>query len=153
MTIKNVAYSFADVNCTMTGPGANVLLSEDGVADEGIEFQFSGDKSSMMTGASGDGMHSLHAGQPGRVIVRLLKVSPLNAILSRLYNSQTSSASKHGQNTFTLSDAQRGDFFSASQCAFAKHPDGRFAKEGNVQEWIFDAIRISPLFGTGAPAA
>lgn len=151
--IKNPTYCFADVSCTLTGPGANLLVSEDGLADEGIEFQFSGEKSSMMTGASGDGMHSLHAGQPGRVIIRLLKTSPLNSVLSKLYNRQTASAALHGQNTITLSDAQRGDFYSATQCGFSKHPDGKWAKEGNIQEWVLDSVRISPLFGSGSPAA
>ena len=151
--LKNPTYSFIDVNATLTGPGASLLLSESGVADEGIDFQYSGEKSSMMTGASGDGMHSLHAGQPGRVVLRLLKVSPLNAALSKLYAAQTASPALHGRNTITLSDAQRGDFATAEQCAFSKHTDGKWAKEGNIQEWVFDSTRITTLLGSGQPAA
>ncbi len=150
--MSNNSYCFADVKCSLTGPGGSVELGEQGVADEGIDFAFTGDKNTMTTGASGDGMHSLHAGQPGSVTVRLLKTSPLNAILSAMFASQTASSANHGQNTITLNDAQRGDNWVAVQCAFRKHPDGKWAKEGNIQEWIFDSTRITPKFGSGKPS-
>lgn len=148
---NNLTYSFADVHCAMTGIGGSVILSEQGIADEGIDFAFLGPKSSMTTGASGDGMHSLHAGQPGTVTVRLLQTSPLNAVLSKMFAAQTASAATHGQNTITMTDPERGDSWVATQCGFQNHPAGHYAKEGAVREWIFDSIRISPGFGGGGP--
>jgi hypothetical protein len=145
-------YSFEDVVASISGPGGVIPLGNGaGNADEGITVAMSEDKNTMVTGADGSVMHSLHASQSGRVTVRLLKTSPTNALLSAMYNFQTQSSANHGQNTMLISNPQRGDVISCQQVAFAKQPDLAYAKEGNVQEWEFDAGYIHEILGIGSP--
>lgn len=144
------AYSFLDVLCTINGPGGTINLgSGAAVADEGISFEMTEDKNTMTTGADGAVMHSLHAAKSGTITVRLLKTSPTNAKLSQLYDTQTSSATLHGQNIITLTDNSRGDRGSARQVAFKKFPMTTWAKDANVNEWAFDAGLIDQKLGAG----
>lgn len=143
-------YSFLDVQCSITGPGGSLILSEGGIADEGISIEMTEDKTSMIIGADGEGMHSLHAGKSGRVIVRLLKNSPLNAALMTMYNYQSTSSAYAGQNTISVSNPIWGDDHDCRQCAFVKVPNNANAKEGNTQEWAFNSIKIDSQLGDGS---
>lgn len=145
-------YSFLDVTASITGPGGAFSLSEGGIADEGIVVTMAGDKNTMVTGARGEGMHSLHASQAGRVTVRVLKTGPVNARLSQMYRHQTTSSVNHGQNVISIRNPSTGDTITAEQGAFVKHPDTAFAKEGNIMEWSFDCVRIDQMLGSGSPS-
>jgi hypothetical protein len=117
------------------------------VADEGISIDMAGDKSTMLIGADGNGMHSLHADKSGTVTVRLLKTSPVNAALQLMYDTQTASSSLHGNNTITVSHTTSGDITVCSKCAFKKKPNVIYGKDGNVQEWAFDSLKIDTVLG------
>lgn len=144
------SYSFFDVQASIVGPGGSFNLgSGAGVADEGISITMSEDKNTMTTGADGGVMHSLHAGKSGQVTVRLLKTSPTNAKLSTMYALQTTSAATHGINTITISNPVTGDSITCTLCAFKKFPDNTYAKEGNTNEWVFDAGIIDTSLGGG----
>lgn len=141
-------YSFLEVQCTITGPGGVINLGNGaGAADEGITFSPSGEMNSMMVGADGSGMHSLHADKSGRITVRLLKTSPTNRLLSALYNFQRASASTHGQNTIAMADTVRGDAITAQQVAFAKMPDLNYGREAGIVEWDFMSTKIDIALG------
>jgi hypothetical protein len=146
-------YSFLDVQAAITGPGGAFSLSDGGVAGEGISITRTGDKSSMMIGAGGQGMHSLHASKAGRVSVRFLKTGRANAMLSKLYNQQTSSSAYHGQNTITIRNPVTGDSVTCRECAFVKMPDNVNATDGGVLDWQFDTVYIDEVLGTGAPVS
>ena len=142
------SYSFADINCTIVGPGGAFGLGNGaGAAEEGITISQTGDKNTMQTGADGSGQHSLHVAKSGTITVRVLKTSPVNAKLMALYNFQTASSSTHGQNIIALSDSSRGDLITCRQVAFKKVPDIVSAKEAGVNEWTFDAIYVDYLLG------
>lgn len=146
-------YSFLSVQASISGPGGNLPLGNGaGAAEEGITFAMNEDKNTMTLGASGEGMHSLHAAKGGTVTVRLLKTSPFNAALMEMYNLQTSNPALHGRNTFSLRDTFRGDVSTAQECAFKKAPDLTYAKDGNTVEWLFDAVRIDEKLGAGLTA-
>lgn len=146
-------YSFLDVHAAITGPGgAFPLGSGVGAAEEGITIARSEDKNTMTTGADGEVMHSLHAGKSGQVTIRLLKTSPVNALLMGMYEFQTTSSTRHGQNTITVGDVARGDFITAREVAFKKAPDLTWAKTANTVEWTFDAGKIDGLLGVGRPS-
>jgi hypothetical protein len=145
-------YSFLDVQASITGPGgAFPLGSGSGNAEEGITTGFAGEKNTMTKGADGSGMHSLHASNAGKVTLRYLKTSPVNAQLSALYNFQKATSGTWGQNIIVVSNTQRGDIVSARECAFTKHPDLTYAVEGGMIEWEFDVIQLDELIGTGVP--
>ncbi len=144
-----LAYSFADIVCSLTGPGGSVILSEGGLADEGITIAMTDDKTSMVTGADGSGMFSLHAAKSGRVTIRLLKNSPLNRVLMDLYNYQQTSSAYTGQNVLTLSNPQWGDDYQCQAGAFVKLPDNVNAKEGGTMEWPMNFIYIDAKLGDG----
>lgn len=149
----NVTYSFQDVVAQFIGPTGTFALGTDaGAAEEGITISMADDKSTMTIGAGGDGMHSLHAGKSGTVSVKLLKTSPTNAKLSLAYNLQTASSSLFGQNAILIRNPQTGDVISCRQAAFKKLPDNVNAKDGGSNEWVFNAILIDQLLGSGAPA-
>lgn len=147
-------YSFLDVHASIAGPGGSFQLgSGAGAAEEGITIADAEDRNTRTMGADGSGMHSLHAGKPGDITIRLLKASPVNAQLEALFNTQSQSSSLWGQNVITLNDIARGDVTTAQQVAFVKRPDLVYAKVGNTNEWTFAAIKVDRVLGTGAPQA
>lgn len=141
-------YSFLDVNCAMVGPGLMVSLGAGAaVSSEGISFSFTGNINTPTIGADGEGMNSLRADKSGRIVVRLLKSSPTNAILMAAVALQRMNSSMHGQNTITLFDRNKGDSITAQQVAFEKIPDLTFATEAQPVEWTFTAIKMDPILG------
>jgi len=141
-------YSFKDVQAAITGPGGVINLgSGSGAAEEGLAIDSSTEIDNMLIGADGLGQHSLSADRSGRVTVRLLKTSPTNALLSLMFNFQTSSAAQHGQNTITIVDSNRGDVITCTQVAFAKAPSIAYGKEAGMLEWDFTAVQINRTLG------
>lgn len=144
-------YSFLDVNATMVGAGGVIDLGAGaGVSDEGITIEMAGDKNTMTVGADGEGMHSLHADKSGTVTVTLLKTSPTNAKLMALYQLQSNASNLHGQNVITITNPKTGDVTTCRQCAFRKLPANVYAKDGGVNAWVFDAIKIDGVLGVYA---
>ncbi len=142
-------YSFIDVQATLVGPtGAIDLGYGSGAADEGISIDMAGDKNTMMIGADGSGMHSLHADRSGQITVRLLKTSPKNAQLQAMYDAQSLDSALWGQNVITVRHSKSGDITSAIQCAFKRKPNLAYAKDGNTVEWVWDAVKIDSILGT-----
>ncbi len=143
-------YSFLDTNAAIVGPGGSFSLGAGaGISEEGITIEPAGDLNTMTMGADGSGMHSLHADKSGHVIVRVLKTSPVNAMLSAMLAYQRTSASNHGQNTITVSNTSQGDIATCQQVAFSKVPTVTYAKDGGMNEWRFDAITIDIGLGAG----
>lgn len=141
-------YSFLDVNATLVGAGAILDLGSGSAnAEEGISIVMAGDKNTMTIGADGEGMHSLHADKSGQVTVRLLKTSPKNAQLMALYDAQSLSSTLWGQNLITVTNSGAGDTILARSCAFKKAPDLNYRKDGDIIEWVFDAIKIDKILG------
>ena len=142
-------YSFIDVTASLTGPTGTINLGYgSGNTEEGISIDMAGDKNTMMIGADGKGMHSLHADRSGTVTLRYLKTSPINARLMAMYAAQTLSSSLHGQNLITVGHSISGDITTAQQCAFKKKPNLAYKKDGDIVEWVFDAIEIDSVLGT-----
>jgi hypothetical protein len=142
-------YSFLDVKCSIVGLGINANLAAGAsAAEEGITITASEAVNTMTVGADGEGMHSLHANKSGVATIRLLKTSPINALLAQAYAVQTASGAAHGNNQITLSNSQTQDLISCRQCAFQKAPDLTYAKEGGINEWIFDVIKIDRALGS-----
>lgn len=141
-------YSFQDVQATLVGPTGFLDLGFGAaVSEEGITIEMAGDKNTMMIGADGEGMHSLHADKSGTVTVRLLKTSPQNAKLQAMYSAQTLAAALHGNNVITVRNSQSGDLTVARSCAFKRKPTLTYAKEGDMVEWVWDAIKIDTVLG------
>jgi hypothetical protein len=147
-------YSFLDVSAAIVGPGGGFSFSGADAANakEGFTAEFIEDKNAMTVGANGSVMHSLRAGKAGKIIVRLLKTSPINQLLSALYNFQTVSSATHGQNAITITDFARGDVYTCQQCAFSRFASNTYAEDGGMLEWNFDVGVMDPLLGTGSPA-
>jgi len=146
-------YSFLDVQAAIVGPGGAVPLSgvEAGVAEEGITIEPSGDKNTMLVGADGSFMHSLHADKSATVTVRLLKTSTVNALLQNMYNYQTTTSSNHGRNTIVIRDVARGDTITCYGCAFARAQGPAYAKAGGTVQWTFHCGRVEAQLGIGIP--
>lgn len=152
--MSSYAYSFLDIVAAIKGPNGSFSLGNGaGVAEEGITIAMVDAKNTMVIGADGQSMHSLHAGKGGTVTVRLLKTSPTNALLQDMYFADTASSANHGQNTIVIRDPSRGDVASAKFCAFQKFPDITYSKDGNTVEWMWDSGEVDVLLGTGTPAA
>lgn len=146
--MASYVYSFLNFQCALTGPGGSVNLGQgSGAADEGITFSPDGPINTKQMGADGSGQHSLHADKSGKIVIRMLKTSPNNKLLSAMYNAQTADGAVHGQNTISGTDTLRGDSVSCTQVAFSKHPDLTYGKEAGMIEWEFEAIRIDRTLG------
>ena len=142
-------YSFLNVTASLTGPGGEIDLGYGAaIAEEGITIAMAGDANTMTIGADGEGMHSLHADKSGTITVRLLKTSPTRAKLQTLYNAQRLVPATWGQNLIVVRDTRSGDVTTARQCAFKKRADLTYAKDGGMEEWVFDAVKIDTIRGT-----
>jgi len=145
-------YSFLNIRASITGPGGAFSLGAGSAnAEEGITTSYVSEKNTMTIGADGSGMHSLRASNAGKITVRLLKTSPVNAQLSALFRFQKANAALWGQNVIVVSDTQRGDLCTGREVAFTKHPDLTYAVEGGNVEWEFDVVRLDELLGAGIP--
>jgi hypothetical protein len=143
-------YSFLNVNAAIAGPGGGANLGAGAAAaEEGITIEPAEDKNVMTVGADGAGQHSLIASDARTATVRLLKTSPINALLMALYNVQSSSSSLWGRNVITIVDSGRGDIVTLQQCAFKKVPSLTYAKEAGMNEWVFDCIKGDTILGVG----
>jgi hypothetical protein len=145
-------YSFKDVQAAIVGPGGAFTIGNDaGVAAEGISVEMADAKGSMVQGADGSWMHSLHAANGGRFIVRLLKTSPVNNRLMNMYNYQRTSSAYWGNNTLSMKNPVSGDSIVAQGAAFERAPTNVNAVEGGVMEWAFMCGTIDQVIGTYAP--
>ena len=143
------AYSFQDVQATLVGPTGTVNLGYgSAISEEGISIEMAGDKNTMVIGADGEGMHSLHADKSGTLTCKYLKTSPTNAILQAMFDAQTLSSALNGQNVIVVRNAQSGDITTARSCAFKKKPNLTYKKDGDMVEWVFDSIKIDTILGT-----
>ena len=147
-------YSFQDVMGSINGPNGTISLGQGScAADGGISIVRVEDKSTMVIGADGCVMHSLHSGKGANITIRLLKTSPTNALLSTMYKEDTTNSGQHGQNTISIRDLQRNDVITAQQCAFAKFADITYAKEGGECVWQFHAGIVDFDLGSGLAVA
>lgn len=143
-----MVYSFLNVNAFMVGPGivAN-LAAGAAAAEEGITIEAAEDKNVMTVGADGLAQHSLVASNAAKVTIRLLKTSPVNALLMVAYDLQSASSALWGQNVLTINDSGRGDISNLRQGAFQKKPTITYAKEGGMMEWTFDFGQAQTVLG------
>jgi hypothetical protein len=148
-------YSFLDTQAAINGPGGSFPIggSGSGAADEGISVEMAEDKSTLTIGADGSGMHSLHASKAGKITIRLLKTSPVNARLSALYALQTVSSALHGQNVITIKNPTLGDSITGVGCAFKKFPSVSYGKDGPMNVWEFDVAQLDMALGGGGNLA
>src|ERR1700753_799351 len=116
-------YIFLNVVCSITGPNGNATIGAgSGAAEEGITVEPTGDQGTLTLGADGSGMYSLHGDRSGRFLIRLLKISPTNAILGAMFEADRSNSAFFGQNVVLLSDIARGDTISGRGCALIRAP-------------------------------
>ncbi len=142
-------YSFQNVSATLTGIAGTIPNMGYGSAsaDEGITVSRAEDVNTMMAGADGEVMHSLHKAKHGTVTVRLLKTSPTNALLVALYNIQTANSRLHGKNVIVITNSANAELHTCREVAFKKMPDFNFKKDGDIVEWQFDAGKIDSIAG------
>jgi hypothetical protein len=144
-------YSFLNVTASIVGPGlAAQIGSNSGAAKDGLSSEWDEDKTSITTGADGSIMTTLRASMTGRIVVRLMKTSPVNAVLMNAFNFQRASAAATGQNTISIVDKARGDTCKGRQMSFMKGPANVWAEEGNILEWTFIGI-VNEVLGAGIP--
>lgn len=144
-------YSFLNVQASVSGPGLTAQIgSNSGAAKDGLSTSFDEAKNTITTGADGSIMTSLRASMTGKITIRLLKTSPLNAVLSAAFNFQRVSSANAGQNNLRVVDKARGDVVTGRQMAFEKFPDNVWSEEGNTLEWTFIGI-VNETLGPGTP--
>ena len=96
-------YSFMDVTATFAGPTGVIDLGYGSAASkEGISVEFNQPRNNMTPGADGEVMHSLRADKSGKLTIRLLYTSPVNAKLKAMFNAQSLSSSAWGNNVITV---------------------------------------------------
>lgn len=147
-------YSFLDVHAAIAGPGGGFAFGAgSGSAEEGISAEFNDDHNSLTVGADGSAQNSLNASKAGRLTVRLLKTSPVNALLNAMWAFQRSGAATWGQNVVTVSDIARGDVYTCQLVAFKKFPGNNWGAKAGTIDWEFDVGVMDPILGIGAPSA
>lgn len=139
----STTYSFLDTHCAIVGPGGAFSLTG-GSSKEGITVEPREDKSKLDIGADGSGMYSLRADKSARITIRLLKNSPVNALMSGMYNFQQISSANWGQNTISLVSSI-GDVITLRQVAFVRQPTVVYAEDGGMNEWQLEAVKMDQL--------
>ena len=131
-------FSFLDTYATLAGPGGVAQLANgSGAAEEGVTFEPLEDNVATQYGADGSWAHSLIAPKPFRFTVRLLKTSPLNALLDAMYSLQKTSSLFTGQNFLQLTNLVSGDTYTCQGVAFTKFPSNSYAKVAGMIDWEF----------------
>jgi len=146
-------YSFMDVSAAISGPNAESMTiagPQTASAEEGITVALGEETNTQTIGSDGAVMNSLHASRAGTITIRLLKTSPVNTELMKLYNHQRLQATRWGRNIITIRDVSRGDKYTAYGCAFVRFPSNSYAKVGNTIEWEFHASVIDADIGDPA---
>jgi hypothetical protein len=144
-------YGFGNIMASISGPGGSFPLGAGaGAAEEGITIEPDGDKVTKTVGADGAVMYNLHADMSGRVLIRLQKISPTNALLGAMYAVQITDSGLTGINTILVNDIARGDNISLRGCAFSRPPTLTYGTLGGVMEWAMYAAVIDRLLGSGA---
>lgn len=145
------AYSFLNIQAAISGPGGAFNLGAGaGTAEEGIMFSMVDEKELATMGADGTLMHTLRASNLGKCTVTLLKTSPVNALLSAMYNFQKGNPNVWGTNVLTVTDVARGDVAAMAQGAFVKQPDVTWDKDGKTIQWEFLGL-VEEQLGAGVP--
>ena len=143
-------YSFQNIVASITGPNGSFPLGAGSAsAEEGITIEPTADQATMTIGADGSGMYSLHADYSGRFLVRLLLVSPTNALLGAMFEADRSSAAFFGQNLIVLTDIARGDNITGQGCGIIRAPNLVYGREGGMREWTISSILIHRMLGSG----
>lgn len=144
-------YAFASFQGAISGVGGSFNIGFGaGISDGGISTTMAEDKNNATTGADGTVMHALRAGNLGRITIRCLKTSTLNARLSYMYNLQKQTPAAWGQNVVSGADVIRGDNFVLAQAAFVKFPDNTWDKDGKDIEWELTG-NLEEQIGAGTP--
>jgi hypothetical protein len=145
-----VTYSFLHVKASLVGPNGAVIIGSDaGAAEEGISVERSEDVVTTRAGADGTPIHMLHAARLGRITVRLMKSSSSNALLSALFDADTTNPSTYGQNTIVVSWLTAGDIITGRYCGFSRPPAITYAKEGPNLEWSWNVGYLDYALGAG----
>ncbi len=144
-------WSFPDFDATWVGPEGTFDVSSEGVAAEGITIAFAEDAANPVMGAAGDGMYNLRAARHGTITIRSLKISTLNAVLSRIFATSTADSAQYGQGLLTCRNAKTGDLFVCRDCGLRKFPDSGNGVEGAAYEWVINSLRITATLGDGNP--
>ncbi|MBO0737216.1 MAG: DUF3277 family protein [Alphaproteobacteria bacterium] len=145
-------YSFMDVTAVLYGPGVNGLTiggPHSASAEEGVTVTLSEETNTQTIGADGSVMNSLHASRAGTATFRLLKTSPVNQGLMRVYNYQRTQSNIWGLNTIVIRDVAREDLYTCQGCAFVRFPTNAYAKLGNTLEWEFHVSVVDASLGWG----
>lgn len=144
-------YAFANFVASLAGPGGVISLGYGaGNAEEGVTVEPIEEKDLMTVGADGSIMHSLRSSNAARATVRLLKTSPVNALLQNLYNFQKNSSANWGQNVLVLADVVRGDVLTMTSVAFSRQTPVAYAKDAGMNEWAFFGS-LNQQLGLGIP--
>jgi hypothetical protein len=144
------AYSFKDVSCTFKAQEGTFSIGMGaGVAEEGISFEKVEERNTMMLGIYGDAIHFLHASDASIIRLRLLKTTPTNGQLMRVYKQQFINGPQWGKNLISLQDRARGDKIVASEVAFTGEPNLTYGKVAGINEWVFHAAHIEDTLNGG----
>lgn len=151
MQANNYSYSFGDVTGQIIGPSGSAMLTNTGIANEGITIE-PDERTSTQRGADGSWMHTLIQAQGGRIIVRALKNGIINARLSQMFNGDTISSANTGKNTISIRNPMTGDWWEGVGCAFVKKPTVVYDVAGPMNEWTFSVGALNGALGFGVPA-
>lgn len=145
-----VTYSFLHVKASLVGPNGTISLGSDaGAADEGITIERVEDNVTTRAGADGQPIHMLHASKVGKITINLMKTSQTNALLSALYDADTTNPATFGLNTIVVSWMTAGDIITGRYCAFARPPSVTYAKEAPSMVWPFNVGILDYALGAG----
>lgn len=148
MALKN--YAFANVNASIVGPNAAFSMGfGSGLDDGGISVEFAEPRVGMKAGADGQAMVSFYSQTLGKIIIRVQKTAPVNALLSAMFAADSADPTQVGQNTILVSDLALVDLCAGKQCAIEKHPNIVYGKEGPMNEWTFLVGQLRVLLGGG----
>ena len=144
-------YAFTQYNSSILGVGGAFAIGNGAaVAEEGISIENVADQNIMTKGLDDSTMHSYVANNGATLTLRLLKTAITNQLLQNMWNAQKTTLVGIGANVITGVGILSGDLIVLNQVAFKKQTPLTFAKEGGMNEWIFDCGQAIYYLGGNA---
>jgi hypothetical protein len=125
-----------------------------GFADgEWLRIERENQKFDDVVGTDGEVTRSKTNDDRATITIRLMQSSPVNDLLSAVYNLDGNTPGGAGVGPFLLRDQQGTTLITAESCWIAKAPDVSMDRTATEREWVLRCAKLIEFHGGSIPPA
>lgn len=128
---KATAYSFKNVVATLAGQRVTGFWE----GDNAVEIAPVEDAGQLMTGADGDSLYSVFAGNPTTITLRLQHTSQAHQLLLQKLAEIKADTPRMDGFSLSVKDIRSNDGGSSNRCFIQGKPTAGFGKAAAMREW------------------